>query len=416
MDRVYEKLNTLLSNARKSFNRPYTDETVEAKRKEVNKLESEVQIILSDKDITDEEREEHVRQFVALRGEIIQILTTHQTKTRVESDRLKQHNTTTEVTIMTSLDLNELATISKFIPVFNGKRDDLHSFITNIELVHPTIAVGKRPSFFSFVFNTRLEPKIQNRLKQDSTPTTIETLVTSLKTKYGPTRSANTILNELTKITQRNNNLSGFATKIESLVIELNEVQIAEQGEDNKIAITNINNGIAFNSFINGLTNPQILATIDASQVKTFSEALSIAEKIDSRMKQGQVMYQTTNSNNRNPNNNINPNKNRNSDCSKCGRKHNDNRCPAMGMTCHKCGRENHFANKCFTKNNNDRNKNNRNNNNSNNRNNNNNRSNNNNNRSNNNYRGNNRNVNHVQSQENYEPEPRRPGTPEDYQ
>lgn len=81
----------------------------------------------------------------------------------------------------------------------------------------------------------------------------------------------------------------GFASKIESLVTELNEIQIAEEGERHRSSIISTNNKIAFNSFMNGLKDAQILATIDASQVTTFSEALSIAEKVDSRAKQGQV-------------------------------------------------------------------------------------------------------------------------------
>ena len=37
--------------------------------------------------------------------------------------------------------------------------------------------------------------------------------------------------------------------------------------------------------------------------------------------------------------------------CKRCGQKHEINKCPAYGKTCHKCNGKNHFANMCFTKN-----------------------------------------------------------------
>ena len=36
--------------------------------------------------------------------------------------------------------------------------------------------------------------------------------------------------------------------------------------------------------------------------------------------------------------------------CKRCGTKHEINKCPAYGKTCHKCNGKNHFANVCFTK------------------------------------------------------------------
>lgn len=405
MDEILNELKSIAANARKKINQPYSKETIETKRNEIQDLEDRYRQLI---DPTDQEQDDLLSKFEQVKKEAIGTLKAH-------IDRRNQKT----IEKMTALNLNEISTIAKIIPIFNGRREDLDIFITNLKLVYATIEAEKRVSFFSFVFNSRLESKVRNRVKQNSPPTTVESLITALKTNYGPTKSANSLLNELTKVTQRNNNLSGFATKIESLVAELNEIQISEEGENNRSSIVSTNNRIAFNSFMNGLTDPQILATIDASQVKTFAEALSIAEKVDSRAKQGQVMYQTAGNS-----------QNGGTECTQCGRTH-GRRCPAEGKKCNKCGRSNHFANKCYSKNDNNRNNNNGNNNNRNNSNNRNDNRNNNNNRNNNrrnNYRNNNsnnngndrnrngntRNINHVQDQENYQdPETSRSGTPE---
>lgn len=392
MEEILIELRAITANAKKKINQPYSKETIESKTREIADLETKY---IQHLESTDQDKDDLESDFIQLKEEAIRTLKAH-------IDRRSQKT----VVKMATLDLNEISTISKLIPIFNGKREDLHAFITNLKLVHETIAAEKRRSFFSFVFNSKLELKVQNRVKQNSPPTTVEDLITALKTNYGPTKSANSILNELTKVAQRNNNLSNFAAKIESLVAELNEIQITEEGETNRSAIVNTNNRIAFNSFMNGLTDPQILATIDASQVQTFSEALSIAEKVDSRGKQGQIMYQTTRNS-----------QNTGKECAKCGRKH-GNRCPAQGQNCNKCGRPNHFANKCYTRdgNNSNNNRNNSNNRHNNNRNNNRRNNNNNNNGNDRNRSRNNRerNINHVQDQENYQdPEASRSGTPE---
>lgn len=386
------------------MNQPYSKETIEDKIREIQELENKYEEYLGS---TNKDEDDLVSDFKQLKDEAISTL-------KIHIDKRKQK----AVVIMTTLDLNELSQIKKFIPIFDGKKEELHDFVANLKLVHSTIEAGKRQSFFSFIFESRLTLRVQNRVKQVSVPTTVEGLITTLTTSYKPIKTANSVLNELTRIVQKNNNLTGFAERIESLVTELNEIQIAEAGETHRSSITTTNNNIAFNSFINGLTDPQILAAIDASRVQTFSQALEIAERIDSRGRQGRVMYQTARGS-----------RDRGTECAQCGRTHGD-RCPAQGQICNKCGRHNHFANKCYSRDGNTRNSN-KNHNNNGNRNNNRNdnnsdrgnnsrNSNNNNNRNNGNrsrdYRGNrnSQNINHVRDQENYQdPETNRSGTPE---
>ena len=107
----------------------------------------------------------------------------------------------------------------------------------------------KSTSLFNLKFKTRLEPKVQNRVKQISVPTSIAELTPNLKTTYKTLKTSNTILYEL-NCTFRN--VMGFATKIENWIIELNEIEMAEEVEANRNTIIT-NNKIVFNEFIKGL-------------------------------------------------------------------------------------------------------------------------------------------------------------------
>lgn len=409
MDQVFQRVEALVSNAKKSLNRPYSIETVEAKIAELRKLEEDLTTALENSEITGEERGKHLIKFEEFRETALELLEQHQKKGKRQG------------IIMATLDMNELSTIIKLIPIFTGKRDELQNFITNLEIVSGTVVTEKQVAFFNFIFKSRLDLKVQNRIKQGSIPTSVSELIDTLKLAYKSVKSSNAILNEITRIVQKGDNVMGFANKIENLITELNEIQISEEGESKRPYIISTNRRIAFNAFVNGLTDPQIVSTIDASQVTTFTEAVVIAEKASTRVVQKKIFYQSTHSNNNNNNNN-NSRRQQGSECNKCGGVH-GNKCPAYGTECFKCRKFNHFKKMCFSNAPNNRNYNNNNNGNNYNNNRRNDNSNNYNRNNNNGYRGNNnrgnnnqrnRNVNHVHNQGNSQtPETTRPESPE---
>lgn len=190
------------------------------------------------------------------------------------------------------LDINELSSVSKLIPSFNGNKEEINWFLASLEIVNAGIATTKQKSLFSFVFNTKLDDMVQNRVKQISVPTNISKLLINLRQAYKPKKSPNVLLNELTSIVQLQDTIKKFAIKIETLVSELNEVQIANLGEESREIVTKSNSVIAFNSFKNGLKDREIIKTIEASRVKTFAEAVAIAEETSSDISQNQIMFQ----------------------------------------------------------------------------------------------------------------------------
>lgn len=282
MDQTFETLEGLISNAKKSIGKPYAKETIETKRKEIQELQLDFEKSLEDIKLTQSEISVKITKFNKLKTEAQEILLQHYNK---RTTNMTENTSTT-------MDISELSQISKLIQTFTGKKEDLNTFIANIELVNDTVPDAKKNSLFNFIFKSKIDTKVQNRIKQEKVPTNVNELITALRKSYKPTKNANNILNELTRIVQRGDNVTTFAAKIENLMTDLNELQISEIGESNRTTIVRTNNIIAFNAFKNGLKDQQTVSTIEASRVKTFSEALQIAEESSSRVSQQQILYQ----------------------------------------------------------------------------------------------------------------------------
>lgn len=345
MDLIYEKIETLIANAKKSLSKAYALETIQAKREEVERLQKKVEKILADTEITDEIRLAHTKRFNDLKKDAIDILETHANKGKVKDIPQLETEKIVEMAL-TNLNASDLASYSKLLPVFNGFKEELNSFVANLEILRETVTEEKQNAFFNFVFKTRLTQKVQNRVKQGAVPTNIIQLISELKRAYKIKKSPNTLLNELTRIVQTDS-IRKFSDRIETLITELNEIQIGELGEGSRTSIITANETIAFNAFKNGLKNREVSRTIEASRTKSFAEAVEIAEETSSDMKQSQIMFQSAQRGNKG---NDWRGKNFNqiqSNCRKCGQRHGD-KCPANEKKCYSCNGFNHFSSVCF--------------------------------------------------------------------
>lgn len=348
MDRLYQQVETIIANAKKSSGRPYSLETVESKRNELEALQLDANTTLDSLKLTEEDKNDQIERFADLKRKALDILQIHEDKVRqTDGNNAEEESRETDTMAANALNTSELASISKLLPTFDGNKDNLEPFIANLEIIKETISAEKRNSFFNYVFRTKLTTRVQNRVRQVSVPTDVETLLSSIKKAYSVTKSPNVILNELTRMVQ-SETIRKFADRIETLTMELNEVQVGALGEASRETITNTNAMIAFNAFKNGLKNREIVRTIEASRTKTLHEAIGIALEASSDIRQTQVMFQTTqtrNSYGQNGNSN-------GSMCSRCGGRHGD-KCYADGKNCSKCGKMNHFAKMCKSRGNN---------------------------------------------------------------
>lgn len=348
MEKIHSDLNRLILNGNKCLNSPYTAETIAAKRQELENVKLEVEKILSDKSLTETEVNNSVEEFNKLQKEYLDVLKQHENKRKESQSKQTEANRSDNMADL-PLEMSELSSVSKLIPNFSGNKEDLSLFLASLEIVHAGVAANKQKSLFDYVFKTKLSVKVQNRVRQIQVPSNTKELLESLTKAFKPQKSPNVLLNELTHIVQTQDSIAKFANRIEVLISELNEIQVSNLGEASREIITKNNEVIAFNSFKNGLKDREIIKTIEASRVKTFSEAIEIAEETSSGMAQNQIMYQKVYYNNdggnRNTNNNSGNYRNSN-ECGKCGGNH-GNKCYAEGKKCNKCGKINHFARMC---------------------------------------------------------------------
>lgn len=78
---------------------------------------------------------------------------------------------------------------------------------------------------------------------------------------------------------QNNKSVTEFGTQIETLISELNTLQISKAGEEGREIVTNVNDIFGLNAFKTGL-NDSLKSTIFAARPKTLREALQLAAEV----------------------------------------------------------------------------------------------------------------------------------------
>ena len=74
---IIRSIESIISNAKKSLNRPYTIETVKAKRTELEKLQKELEDIAVEEKVPIEISREILQKFEILQEEALELLVQH---------------------------------------------------------------------------------------------------------------------------------------------------------------------------------------------------------------------------------------------------------------------------------------------------------------------------------------------------
>lgn len=170
----------------------------------------------------------------------------------------------------------------KIIPFFNGeKEDEFPNFIGLIEFLYNSLENAEdKKKLIDFVLIVKISQNVKNKLCQLPKPPNFQILKENFETIFSCHKNPLKLHSELAQEFQGNRSIKEFATSIETLVSQLNSVQIRDQGEENRTIICKLNDGIALNSFKNGIQN-LLKPTVFAAQPKTFSEAVKLAEQIE---------------------------------------------------------------------------------------------------------------------------------------
>lgn len=188
----------------------------------------------------------------------------------------------------------DLVTAIKILPEFSGETKDLDNFLKITEIYEKSLKSEEKENLIEFIWHARLTQKARNKLATTSAPKTFAELKQKLQGVFKTSDTPQRIHTQLSHIKQHNLRVKDYADKILALVENLNNLQITELGESNREIIKQLNDGIALNTFQNGLKEP-LKTTILAARCKTLTEAISLAEQTEKPIDDESRIFQFTN-------------------------------------------------------------------------------------------------------------------------
>lgn len=169
----------------------------------------------------------------------------------------------------------------KVIPFFNGdKPAEYTSFLELVRYIYESLNNDDKKKLIEFVSSVKISESVKNKLCHLPKPENFDSLKQNFESVFACQKNPLKLQSELSKEFQGNRSIKDFASSIETLISQLNSVQIKAQGADNRNIICKLNDEVALNSFKNGI-NSHLKPTIFAAQPKTFSEAVKLAEEIE---------------------------------------------------------------------------------------------------------------------------------------
>lgn len=165
---------------------------------------------------------------------------------------------------------------SKIIPVFDGESKNFTNFINLVELVYDSLNDAGKVMLINFVMKTKLTDPVRTKLSIYPNPNNFANLKENFSKIIRSSRTALSIQNELSRVKQNNSTLLEFSSKIETLIAELNSIQIRQSGEEHRDIIAKINDEIGLNAFKSGL-NDKLRSTVLAGRPTALNDAINLA-------------------------------------------------------------------------------------------------------------------------------------------
>lgn len=273
MDKL-EELKLVLQNLKKNPSRQYSEEYISKTKKVTEDIWNKIL-----KTCEEDEVKEIQILYLEIRNKIIELLIPKQEKT-----------------ITKEMAKFEIPVAAKLISEFNGESKNLSNFLGLIEFYNDTLGEEiEKKKLIKFVIATKVCDKVRNRLLTLENQTEVfPDFKKALTEIYKPKTNPLKIHSELARLHQGSLEINRFAEKIELLISQLNEIQIAEQGESNRKVIIKLNDQLGLNAFKNGL-NEATRQVIQASRITTFNEAIKIATEVEVSSRQNNVMQFRTN-------------------------------------------------------------------------------------------------------------------------
>lgn len=139
------------------------------------------------------------------------------------------------------------------IPEFDGQFQKYSNFINFVEFVHDTLNDNGKSRLINFILKTKLSDGIRLKLSAYPTATTLAQFKENMSKIIKSNKTSLSIQSELVRTRQNISSVIDFSSKIESLISELNSIQISQRGEQYRDVIIQMNDEIGLNAFKNGI-------------------------------------------------------------------------------------------------------------------------------------------------------------------
>lgn len=182
----------------------------------------------------------------------------------------------------------DLKTAAGLIPVATEKEESVLTLIDTVELYESMIREEDKEKLMNFVLKTRLG--LSAKLQLENKYENVKDLVTDMRAKLLPVKSAAKIMGRLTSFKQTGS-LDRYCKDMEDM---FNELSLAQQGSDEGVRkILRVENEkLAIQSFANGLKSTETRTVVKARGFKTLKEAIREAkEEEETRPREEHVLF-----------------------------------------------------------------------------------------------------------------------------
>ncbi|XP_063635032.1 uncharacterized protein LOC134805716 [Cydia splendana] len=182
----------------------------------------------------------------------------------------------------------DVKTAIALLPVMTGQEDTTKQLIDGILMYSSILNSETQQVLIDFVLKTRLSSSAKLRLK--TSYSSVELLVTDMRTFLLPKKSSESIQAQLYRARQGRRTIEAFGAEIEDLFVNLTISQA--DGNDSRYDILRPLNGkSAIKRFADGLADPKLSTIISSRQFTSLPEAIRTAiDEHSSSPQQDQVL------------------------------------------------------------------------------------------------------------------------------
>ncbi|XP_037931717.1 GATA zinc finger domain-containing protein 4-like [Teleopsis dalmanni] len=188
-----------------------------------------------------------------------------------------------------------LENVEKVLPTFQGRQEELSSFLHRLQLYDKKITEVNKQEFLEYIVECKLHHNVRARVSPLGYPDTLQQLIEKLTKAYVAKNTVQQLLQRINEMRQgHNQSVTEFSDKMAKLLSSLNNISLLKRNynitspQAEGILISNDEHALF--AYKKGL-NATYSQTVQAAQPKSFQEARDFAENLVFPDQRQQVLY-----------------------------------------------------------------------------------------------------------------------------